>query len=114
MSNESVKVQIERGSGRRRIILAALIEHRFKDQIGMDEKEFEIEDWEVEAFISSGLSEEEKGWAYRKYHEAFHKNVGEAIARLHPPIQPKYGRAATGILDDLQPQEVSADLRPKQ
>jgi len=104
-------VSIERGSERRRIILSVLIEHRFKDLQHLDEKKFEVSDSEIQSFIET-MTPEERGWVSRKYQDAYVRNANAALARLRPPVQPTYGRSASGILENLKHNEIGLDVRP--
>jgi hypothetical protein len=110
--SEAVKVNIERGTERRRIILSALCETVFPDLRGVDPKKFkEIEDWEVENVLNT-ITAEEKQWVGRKYFAAFRRNVDAALLRLHPPASVRVHRVATGILEKLQPHEIGNSAAP--
>jgi hypothetical protein len=105
------KVEIERNVGRRMEILSHLIEHRLPGLINVKQENIDnVSDAEVEWFISS-MTQEENNWARRRYKDIFHKNVTEAMSRLHPPKSMTVGRAATGIID-FEHNEASSSTTP--
>lgn len=105
------KVEIERNTGRRMVILSRLIEKRLPGLLNVKQEEFDsVTDQETEWFIST-MSQEENNWARRKYAEVFRKNVTDAMNRLHPPKSMTVGRTATGIVD-FEHDEASSSTTP--
>lgn len=99
MSNEPILVNIQGGTGQRRIILAHLTENWPADLADLSEEKRAVTDAEIEAFLRT-ITVEERQKAYRKYAQTFAANANSALKRLHPPKPPQYGRIASrGAVD---------------
>lgn len=104
--NEAIKVEIQGGTGRRRIILAYLTENWPADLVDLSEEKKSVSDAEVEAFLRT-ITVDERQKAYRKYAPIFVANANAALKRLHPPKPPQYGRIASRGAVDFRSDEVS-------
>jgi hypothetical protein len=91
-----IKVEIQGGTNRRRLVLAALTEHYPADLAELPDEKKAVSDLEIEAFLRS-MTVDERERAYRKFAERFAANADSALKRLHPPKQPQYGRVTTDI-----------------
>ena len=104
--SEPIKVEIQGGQNRRRLVLAALTEHYPADLADLSTEKKAIGDAEVEAFLRR-MTRDEREKAYRKYAGVFAKNADAALKRLHPPTAPKFGRIASRGVVDFREDETS-------
>ena len=98
MSEQPIRVEIQGGTSRRRLVLAALIEHWPADLADLSPEKKAVTDAEIENFLRT-ITVEERQKAYRKYAGVFAKNADAALKRLHPPTPPSYGRIGSRAVD---------------
>jgi len=82
--SDALKVQIENGSTRRRIIICALCEH-FTSEFGdLSEDKRKVTDNEIYHVLQT-LTRSERDYVSRKFQGTFVRNCNEALRRLFPP-----------------------------